>query len=301
MKQIVYVSLKRGRNAEQFLFHHNVLAVFTREKAAELKIEELHATYAALFEKEDLAFKQNTAFEQTPEIVAQDRARDDLFMYVRNLIDANLTCPVADKKEAAEKLAFVMRPYRNAPYKSYLENTTLVINMVADLQQDANKTYLTTLGLTEAVAQLKTANDTFNRTFTLRSDERLNRDTADKMVELRPQVDEAYRAAAKVINALSCVNTLVTHDTAQEALLSQLIDDINAQVVEFQHTLVRRNGGKEPDLPSDGGGTGTDKPGSGDGSGSGGTDKPGSGSGSGSGGTDKPGSGDDGDGGTSFE
>lgn len=300
MKEIISVYLMRGRNAEQFLFHHNVLAVFTREKAAELKIEELHATYAALFEKEDLAFKQNTAFEQTPEIVAQDRARDDLFMYVRNLIDANLTCPVADKKEAAEKLAFVMRPYRNAPYKSYLENTTLVINMVADLQQEANKTYLTTLGLTEAVAQLKTANDTFNRTFTLRSDERLNRDTADKMVEIRPLVDEAYRAAAKVINALSCVNTLVTHDTAQEALLSQLIDDINAQVVEFQHTLVRRNGGKEPDLPSDGDGTGTDKPGSGSGSGSD-TDKPGSGSGSGSGGgTDKPGSGD-GDGGTSFE
>lgn len=264
MKEILKANLNNARNAEHYQFHADVLGVFTEQMATEHKIENLRADYAALFQKENTAFIQNKAYEATKEIEAKDRERDELFLYVKQTIDSNLYCPVASKKAAAQKLQFVLKPYRSANTKPFAENTAQVSNLVEDMQLPENAEYVTALGLAEAITQLKTTNDAFNAVYMGRSGEKLTRASNENMKSIRPKVDEAYRTLASAINALYQVNELVTRAPAVSQSLGQSIDNINALVIQLQQTLSMRGAGKKSDVNDD-----KVKPGGGGGSSSG--------------------------------
>lgn len=251
MKEILKANLNNARNAEHYQFHADVLSVFTEQMATEHKIESLRADYAALFQKENTAFIQNKAYEATKEIEAKDRERDELFLYVKQTIDSNLYCPVADKKAAAQRLQFVLKPYRSANTRPFAENTAQVSNFVEDMQLEENTAYVTALGLAEVITQLKAANDAFNAVYMGRSGEKLTRASNENMKSIRPKVDEAYRTMASAINALYQVNELVTKAPAVSQSLGQAIDSINALVLQLQQTLSMRGAGKKSDVNND--------------------------------------------------
>lgn len=232
-----------------FQFHSDVLNVFTQAVAETHKIKSLRDTYLALFQQEDIAFIQNQAYEATKEIEMKDRERDELFIYVKQTIDSNVYCPVANKKQAAQKLTFGLKPYRSANTKAFAENTAQITNFVGDMQSVEYATHIATLGLTDAISQLKTANDAFNAVYTGRSGEKLTRASNDNMKTIRPKVDDAYRAAISAINALFQVNELVTRSTATSDSLGKVIDGVNALVIQLQQTLSLRGAGSKPNVP----------------------------------------------------
>ena len=289
MKEILKANLNNARNAEHYQFHSDVLSIVTVEVATAQKIDGLRSEYAALFEKENTAFIQNRAYESTKEVEVKDRVRDDLFLYIKQTVDSNLYCPVATKKAAAEKLAYVMKPYRSANSKAFAENTAQVTNLVADFQSEANAGYVELLGLTDAVEQLKTANNEFNAIYMGRSGEKLVRASTENMKSIRPKVDTAYRSLASAINALYQVNSLVTRSESTEAELGSLIDGVNGLIVQLHQTLSIRGAGSTSDVNTDD----TVSPGGGDTSSGGSTD-------SGSGGSSDGGS-SGGGGGTEME
>ena len=288
MKEILKANLNNARNAEHYQFHSDVLSIVTVEVATAQKIEGLRSEYAALFDKENTAFIQNRAYESTKEVEAKDRVRDELFLYVKQTVDSNLYCPVAAKKAAAEKLSFAMKPYRSANSKAFAENTAQVTNLVADFQSETYAEYVELLGLTDAVAQLKTANNEFNAIYMGRSGEKLVRASTENMKSIRPKVDTAYRSLASAINALYQVNSLVTRSESTEAELGSLIDSVNGLIVQLHQTLSIRGAGSTSDVKTDD----TVSPGGGDTSSGGSTD-------SGSGGSSDGGS--SGGGGTEME
>ena len=289
MKEILKANLNNARNAEHYQFHSDVLSIVTVEVATAQKIEGLRSEYAALFDKENTAFIQNRAYESTKEVEAKDRVRDELFLYVKQTVDSNLYCPVAAKKAAAEKLSFAMKPYRSANSKAFAENTAQVTNLVADFQSETYAEYVELLGLTDAVEQLKTANNEFNAIYMGRSGEKLVRASTENMKSIRPKVDTAYRSLASAINALYQVNSLVTRSESTEAELGSLIDGVNGLIVQLHQTLSLRGAGSTSDVNTDD----TVSPGSGDTSSGGSTD-------SGSGGSSDGGS-SGGGGGTEME
>ena len=238
MKEILKANLNNARNAEHYQFHSDVLSIVTAEVAAAQKIDSLRSDYVALFDKENTAFIQNRAYESTKEIEAKDRERDDLFLYIKQTVDSNLYCPVATKKAAAEKLAFAMKPYRSANTKAFAENTAQVTNLVLDFQSEAYAGYVEQLGLTEAVAQLQTANDAFNAVYMGRSGEKLVRVSSETMKSIRPKVDAAYRTLASAVNALYQVNSLITRSTATETELGGVIDGVNALLFSYTKHLL---------------------------------------------------------------
>ena len=268
MKEILKANLNNARNAEHYQFHSDVLSIVTVEVATAQKIEGLRSEYAALFDKENTAFIQNRAYESTKEVEAKDRVRDELFLYVKQTVDSNLYCPVATKKAAAEKLSFAMKPYRSANSKAFAENTAQVTNLVADFQSEANAGYVELLGLTDAVEQLKTANNEFNAIYMGRSGEKLVRASTENMKSIRPKVDTAYRSLASAINALYQVNSLVTRSESTEAELGSLIDGVNGLIVQLHQTLSIRGAGSTSDVNTDD----TVSPGGGDTSSGGSTD-----------------------------
>lgn len=289
MKEILKANLNNARNAEHYQFHSDVLSIVTVEVATAQKIEGLRSEYAALFDKENTAFIQNRAYESTKEVEAKDRVRDELFLYVKQTVDSNLYCPVATKKAAAEKLSFAMKPYRSANSKAFAENTAQVTNLVADFQSETYAEYVELLGLTDAVEQLKTANNEFNAIYMGRSGEKLVRASTENMKSIRPKVDTAYRSLASAINALYQVNSLVTRSESTEAELGSLIDSVNGLIVQLHQTLSLRGAGSTSDVNKDD----TVSPGGGDTSSGGSTD-------SGSGGSSDGGS-SGGGGGTEME
>ncbi|WP_293713091.1 DUF6261 family protein [uncultured Parabacteroides sp.] len=252
MKEIVEVpSLSRARNAEHFQFHANVLTFATPALATELKIESLQKTYADLFKREDDLYLQTRAYEETQAMNEKDRERDDLFIYVKQTVAAMLYSPVTEKKTAAQKIEFQMRPYKDAASKPAAENTAQVTNCLQVLESEANQAYITALGLTDVLPLLKQANNEFNELYVNRSDVKLGRVSNDSLKTIRTQVDDAYRATIKAVNALWLVNETITHDTAQATKLAGLIDNINALIVQFSETLSRRKAGTKPDIPVD--------------------------------------------------
>lgn len=275
MKEILKANLNNARNAEHYQFHSDVLSIVTVEVATAQKIDGLRSEYAALFDKENTAFIQNRAYESTKEVEAKDRVRDDLFLYIKQTVDSNLYCPVATKKAAAEKLAYVMKPYRSANSKAFAENTAQVTNLVADFQSEANAGYVELLGLTEAVSQLKTANNEFNAVYMGRSGEKLVRASTENMKSIRPKVDTAFRSLSSAINALYQVNSLITRSDATETELGGLIDGVNALIVQLHQTLSLRGAGTSADVDTDDtvspGGGQDDSPSGGSGESSGGS------------------------------
>ena len=251
MKEILKANLNNARNAEHYQFHSDVLSIVTVEVATAQKIEGLRSEYAALFDKENTAFIQNRAYESTKEVEAKDRVRDELFLYVKQTVDSNLYCPVATKKAAAEKLSFAMKPYRSANSKAFAENTAQVTNLVADFQSETYAEYVELLGLTDAVEQLKTANNEFNAIYMGRSGEKLVRASTENMKSIRPKVDTAYRSLASAINALYQVNSLVTRSESTEAELGSLIDSVNGLIVQLHQTLSLRGAGSTSDVNTD--------------------------------------------------
>jgi len=268
MKEILKANLNNARNAEHYQFHSDVLSIVTVEVATAQKIEGLRSEYAALFDKENTAFIQNRAYESTKEVEAKDRVRDELFLYIKQTVDSNLYCPVATKKAAAEKLSFAMKPYRSANSKAFAENTAQVTNLVADFQSETYAEYVELLGLTDAVEQLKTANNEFNAIYMGRSGEKLVRASTENMKSIRPKVDTAYRSLASAINALYQVNSLVTRSESTEAELGGLIDGVNGLIVQLHQTLSLRGAGSTSDVNTDD----TVSPGGGDTSSGGSTD-----------------------------
>lgn len=236
MKEVLAVHLNNARNAEHFQFHSDVLNIITADLAQAQHIGTLRETYASLFEQEDVAFIQNQAYEATKEVEEKDKVRDDLFLYIKQTIESDLRCPLADKKAAAEKLSFALNPYRSANSRPYAENTAQITNFVGDMQSAEYATFVSKLGLTEAIAQLKAANNAFNAIYAGRSGEKLNRASQDNMKAIRPKVDDAYRAVVSAINALYQVNELVTRTPATSQSLGKLIDGINALIIQLQQT-----------------------------------------------------------------
>lgn len=212
MKEILTSNLNNARNAEHFQFHSDVLNILTTDLTKAQHIESLRETYVSLFEQEDVAFIQNQAYEATKEIEDKDKVRDDLFLYIKQTIESDLRCPLADKKAAAGKLSFALNPYRSANSRPYAENTAQITNFVGDMQSAEYTAYVSKLGLTEAIAQLKAANDAFNAIYAGRSGDKLTRASQDNMKAIRPKVDEAYRAIVSAINALYQANELVTRN-----------------------------------------------------------------------------------------
>ena len=263
--EILY--LKSARNAEHYNLHEALLKAVSTSFAAEYKLTELRDSYASLFDKEDSIYLQNKAFADTKELSDKDAVRDRLFRLVKLTIQSKQLSLIPAEVAAGDKLAFAMKPYSTAASKPDAENTAMVSDFVKKLQSDEYSSYVQTLGLTEVVASLKTANDEFAELYSRRADEKRVRTVTETLLQIRPQVDDAARKLFEAINAIYMVSEMIEKDAAKTAAIGAVIDAINAEIVQFSETLSRRGIGSKakvnpdddrPVIPPEEGGSGED-------------------------------------------
>lgn len=266
--EILY--LKSARNAEHYNLQEALLKAVSTSFAAEYKLTELRNSYMSLFEKEDSIYLQNKAFADTKELSDRDAVRDRFFRLVKLTIQSKQLSLIPAEVAAGDKLAFAMKPYSTAASKPDAENTAMVSDFVKKLQSDEYSSYVQTLGLTEVVASLKTANDEFAELYSRRADEKRVRTVTETLLQIRPQVDDAARKLFEAINAIYMVSEMIEKDAAKTAAIGAVIDAINAEIVQFSETLSRRGIGSKAKVnpdddrpvipPEEGGGGEDDRP-----------------------------------------
>lgn len=271
MKEInLSFGFTRPRNPEHYQMHHDMLEIITPDFATAFGIPQLREEYQRLFDVENECYLRNTAFQDTPELQAADRKRDDRFLYNSQSINTACLSPIEATAEAGRRLAYHMKPYMKAPRLTYAANTAAVTDFVEKMREPANAADITTLGLTPAIDALDEANKKFNKIYTQRSSELLTRASSENMKSIRSQVDDAFKKAASAINAFYQVNELTVKDADKKKKLETVIDGVNAVLYQLQATLSRAGVGAKPstkpddrpviDPPAGGGGGEDDRP-----------------------------------------
>ena len=107
------------------------------------------------------------------------------------------------------------------------------------MSQGENRHYIETLKLSGRISELENLNVNFEDLLYARAENRVNSEEVGKLVDLRKEIDVAYRAVIGRINALYMID-FQDKDEDKEPVLSELIDRINLNVRLVQEGASRR-------------------------------------------------------------
>ena len=241
MKQILQVKYgAQSRNAEHYQLFSGLLAIATEEFATTYKLTSFRAAFAASFAKENEAYLQNQAYEGTKTVEKANETCDRRFrLFERNVEVGELSDEPAEV-EAAERIAFAMKPYKGAPSKPHAENIAMVKDLVEVLESDKYAADVETLGLTSVLASLKQSVVDFETAYAARAGERLARTSMDGMKTIRPVVEQDFANLAALITALYLVAAHVDNDAERATALEAVVDQMNALILDYHKKLARR-------------------------------------------------------------
>ena len=239
MKEIIYdFSCSKARNAQHVQFATDLLAAIPEETATTQGFAAQRAAFATAATNEQLCFRPDKGYLDTPEIEAADSKRDNLFLLYSHIFQAFADySPETSKQQAGQTLTFAFREAGQAARLDYASETAVLTDLVGRLRTEPYSAALTTLGFDDAPDELETANDAFNALYLKRAAEEKSRALGMKMKDLRPLTDAAFVTLAKAINALYAVNEMVTDDAEKRTALGALIDEVNTIVVRFRKTI----------------------------------------------------------------
>ncbi len=114
-------------NETHVQYHSTVTTLFERYTPATLGIEAAYAPYQQSFKTEESLLDQVQASGITPEIMAQDTVRDDLYRGFSAAVKSYLKHFDAKKRTAAEKLAIILKSYGNIATKGFDRETAALV------------------------------------------------------------------------------------------------------------------------------------------------------------------------------
>lgn len=228
MKSIKPRKLTNARNREHLFFHSEVLATISEELAERFGFAAERTAYTQLFSIAEKAAERRRGFYATTAVRKADKERDGLATYARQIARANLNSPSEAMREAAKVVIYVMEPFKKSNTQNDDANSGDVGKLVERLQAEPVAGCVATLGLTETVRLLGEANDRFVKLQEQRMAEYYERLQTPLPRVIRPQLDRALRKCVKTLNAMYVANALVGKDPEVEALLSGVIDNVNA-------------------------------------------------------------------------
>lgn len=245
MKKVNYeYSKTRYTNAQHVSFMSGMLELVGEAAAKALGLEATWSAFAEAVARESLCFSPEKGFLDTPEVLAADRRRVEVFLFYKNAV-LNFAdyCPDESLREVASSPAFLFRSVANAGREEYTGKTATLDYVADQLARPPYAEALARLGLAAAPADIASANEAFNALYMRRAAEMRERSVADKTRALRPLTDRAFDELAKAINALYAANELVTRDEGRRALLDRLIDDMNAHILQLRKVARKQRSG----------------------------------------------------------
>ena len=215
--------------------------------------QELRTAFATDFALLTDAVNQSSASEETAQMSALDKERDDLLIFITSTITQMTKSPLAAQRTAAEKLYLPVKPYIGAARLANLQETAAIEGLLVDLDKAGMPEALAAINLTEVVAALKEKN---KQSATL-TEQRANAkadDPVESAKKIRLRMDEEYDEMSTYAFAQSVVKP--TQETAAFiSRLNALVDETNAlynqRIAQARAAAAKKQEGDKPATDSD--------------------------------------------------
>lgn len=188
--------------------------------------QELRTAFATDFALLTDAVNQSSASEETAQMSALDKERDDLLIFITSTITQMTKSPLAAQRTAAEKLYLPVKPYIGAARLANLQETAAIEGLLVDLDKAGMPEALAAINLTEVVAALKEKNKQYATLTEQRANAKAD-DPVESAKKIRLRMDEEYDEMSTYAFAQSVVKP--TQETAAFiSRLNALVDETNA-------------------------------------------------------------------------
>lgn len=182
--------------------------------------------YAELITLFNDLIAQSRVAPETAELNKVAKQRGKIMQYLIDTPRIARTSPVTAMAEAGEALSIIMKPYMGFYNQPVGQQTVIATSMLLEVNKEANAAHIVTLGLTDAVAQLSSANAKYQILTDQRTATRLaaKQENSDA---LRKEMDELFDYLTSVAFAKNVISP--TDASTQFALsLNQVLSEVNA-------------------------------------------------------------------------
>lgn len=215
--------------------------------------QELRTAFATDFALLTDAVNQSSASEETAQMSAPDKERDDLLIFITSTITQMTKSPLAAQRTAAEKLYLPVKPYIGAARLANLQETAAIEGLLVDLDKAGMPEALAAINLTEVVAALKEKNKQYATLTEQRANAKAD-DPVESAKKIRLRMDEEYDEMSTYAFAQSVVKP--TQETAAFInRLNALVDETNAlynqRIAQARAAAAKKQEGDKPATDSD--------------------------------------------------
>lgn len=215
--------------------------------------QELRTAFATDFALLTDAVNQSSASEETAQMSALDKERDDLLIFITSTITQMTKSPLAAQRTAAEKLYLPVKPYIGAARLANLQETAAIEGLLVDLDKAGMPEALAAINLTEVVAALKEKNKQYATLTEQRANAKAD-DPIESAKKIRLRMDEEYDEMSTYAFAQSVVKP--TQETAAFInRLNALVDETNAlynqRIAQARAAAAKKQEGDKPATDSD--------------------------------------------------
>ncbi len=215
--------------------------------------QELRTAFAIDFALLTDAVNQSSASEETAQMSALDKERDDLLIFITSTITQMTKSPLAAQRTAAEKLYLPVKPYIGAARLANLQETAAIEGLLVDLDKAGMPEALAAINLTEVVAALKEKNKQYATLTEQRTNAKAD-DPVESAKKIRLRMDEEYDEMSTYAFAQSVVKP--TQETAAFiSRLNALVDETNAlynqRIAQARAAAAKKQEGDKPATDSD--------------------------------------------------
>lgn len=215
--------------------------------------QELRTAFATDFALLTDAVNQSSASEETAQMSALDKERDDLLIFITSTITQMTKSPLAAQRTAAEKLYLPVKPYIGAARLANLQETAAIEGLLVDLDKAGMPEALAAINLTEVVAALKEKNKQYATLTEQRANAKAD-DPVESAKKIRLRMDEEYDEMSTYAFAQSVVKP--TQETATFiSRLNALVDETNAlynqRIAQARAAAAKKQEGDKPATDSD--------------------------------------------------
>ena len=215
--------------------------------------QELRTAFATDFALLTDAVNQSSASEETAQMSALDKERDDLLIFITSTITQMTKSPLAAQRTAAEKLYLPVKPYIGAARLANLQETAAIEGLLVDLDKAGMPEALAAINLTEVVAALKEKNKQYATLTEQRANAKAD-DPVESAKKIRLRMAEEYAEMTTYAFAQSVVKP--TQETAAFInRLNALVDETNAlynqRIAQARAAAAKKQEGDKPATDSD--------------------------------------------------
>lgn len=215
--------------------------------------QELRTAFATDFALLTDAVNQSSASEETAQMSALDKERDDLLIFITSTITQMTKSPLAAQRTAAEKLYLPVKPYIGTARLANLQETAAIEGLLVDLDKAGMPEALAAINLTEVVAALKEKNKQYATLTEQRANAKAD-DPVESAKKIRLRMDEEYDEMSTYAFAQSVVKP--TQETAAFInRLNALVDETNAlynqRIAQARAAAAKKQEGDKPATDSD--------------------------------------------------